>query len=151
IPQATLRQAPSGALHVTYLAGSAVAGEVRHAMWNGITWSTHVVAPGTTGDLGCLSLAVDSAGRPHVLFADTTARTLVLADGAAAAPAWQLPPVPPGGAGEAVSLGGALALDAADAPHIASALSSAGGGTPPVASFTYAIFGGSKWSTATVP
>jgi hypothetical protein len=149
-PALAVRQAPSGALHAAYLAAAATTSEVRHAAWDGVTWTTDTVDPGATGDLGCLSLAVDGAGRPHVLYADTTARSLVLADWDAGATTWRTADVHTLAADDGGFLACALALDAGGAPHVAYAISNPGGNDPPVASFSYAISNGTTWSTATV-
>src|SRR5262249_7713614 len=120
--------------------------QVRYAVWEGTSWTAETVDPAATGDAGCLSLAVDGAGGPHILYADTTHKNIVLADRDGGAVAWRMNAVRTIGAGEADVLACALALDAGDVPHIAYAISSPGGA---VAAFTYAIFNGAGWSTAT--
>jgi len=149
-PAAVLRQAPGGALHLAYLSSlTGSANQVRHAVWNGAAWTPGPVDPAAAGDPACLSLGIDGAGRPHVLYADTT-RTIVLADGETSGAPWHTTTVRALAANEADVLACALAVDAAGVPHIAYAISSPGSGTPAVASFNYAIAGGSGWSTATV-
>jgi len=146
---AVLKRAPTGVLHLSYLAMTTDGTEVRHAVGNGTTWTAGTIDPSATGNLGCLSLAVDGASRPHVLYSDTSTETLVLADWDAGAAAWRTTTVRVLGAGEADVLACALALDAADVPHIAYAISTPGSGFPAVSSFNYAIFNGADWSTAT--
>jgi hypothetical protein len=150
LSSAVLRQAPTGALHLSYLSGSSQPTEVRHAVWNGTTWAADAVDPAITGDPGCLSLAVDGASRPHILYADTTTKTIVLADGEAGAATWRMTNVRTLDADEAAVLACALTLDSAGAPHIAYAIANPGGNDPPVASFNYAILTASGWATATV-
>jgi hypothetical protein len=154
ILQLDLRQAPSGALHVAYLLPTSAfssfnePGVVRHAVWNGATWSTDTVDTTAVGAVGCVSLAVDSQSQPHVLYGNTTTGTIMLADWNATSSTWQTKAVRKlqASLGETAIFGCALALDAADVPHVIFQM-----GSDTQGEFGYGIYNGTDWSFATVP
>ncbi len=82
---------------------------LRYAHWDGVSWQTETIDSGTS--VGSFtSLALDSAGQPHIGYGDPYHGYLKYAhfDGTA----WQIETV--GGGGRAIS----LALDSSDRPHI---------------------------------
>jgi hypothetical protein len=152
IQQLMVRQAPTGELHVAYLLPTSAAspqnGRVRHALWNGATWTTDDVDTTAIGEVGCVSLAVDSHSQPHVLYANTTTNTIVLADWNPATSKWQ-PSTVRGlqtSLGEKGIYGCALALDANDVPHVAYDMMGTSGY---VVEFGYGVHNGVDWSFAT--
>jgi hypothetical protein len=154
VAQVMVRQAPTGELHVAYLmptsAASPFLGRVRHGYWNGTSWATDTVDATAVGEDGCVSLALDSHGQPHILYANTTTNTLILADWNATASKWQPSTI----RGLQTSLGEtgiftcALAIDASDVPHVTYTMKGTGGNY--VVEFGYGVYNGADWSYATV-
>ncbi len=92
----------------------AAAKDLKHARWNGLSWSTNTVD--TAGDVGRYSsLAIDSSGTPHIAYYDATNADLKYARWTGAA--WSVETVD--GTGVDVGSAPALALDGSGWARIA--------------------------------
>jgi hypothetical protein len=138
----TIHQDPTGAIEAVYINSS---GHPTYASWNGTSWTTSVIDTAASTSNECVSMALDGARVPHVLYADKTAGQLLLAtfDGSK----WTPTPVRGLGPGETSFAACALALDGGGAPHVAYVMQSSTMGNT---SINYAVFNGSGWSTATI-
>lgn len=98
----------SDVVHVAYDGDSR---SLRHALWNGTNWTIEIVSVSDEGT----SLALDSSGRPRIVFRDNGDLRYASWDGST----WMIEDVAPTSTAAANARAFALALDPSDHPSIA--------------------------------